>query len=449
MPGRFEDKISFLDRYKQEIKPVLSKEEADLLDHVTDGPQDQAQIDAILEKQESKIFTWERPDADTDAVKVLLVGRDPGTAVGLKSLLRAMRESPQIRSIGILIDGVAQGYLSGELDDFQQINESRLVMPDIFKSAEDAYDVVINTMSASNNPATLTIMNEDLLSHDRPNAKSYLVYEAYEGSVELRRFAEQFKDMDGIFCNDEVAKEVVRYHIPDIDPDKIYPTGTGQTDSLRLADAEKLYRSGRERLSISEEAFVVSYLGTISSAYERLNLDPEVNEKSWDRAVRTMIRLAEENPDESFVLLYRYHPRDPLREETFERSQTLRLPENLTLRKATNEQGVTIDETIYASNAIASMTMTETLKAKHRKRQGIYLGFNEAGMGGEYLRKSYPPEIIRAMEIQGGMMNVGSDTELLTALRQLRTLPLEQPEADTRGSSAQRILDVLLRDQKK
>src|SRR3989344_3498051 len=441
MSGHFEDKISFLDRYKQEIKPVLSKEEADLLDHITDGPQDQAQIDAILEKQESKIFTWDRPDADKDAVKVLLVGRDPGTAMGLKSLLRTMRESQKIRSIGLLIDGVAQGYLKSELDDFKQINEGRLVMPDIFKSAEDAYDIIINTISVSNNPATVTVLNEDLLSHDRPNAKSYLVYEAYEGGVQFRQFAEQYKNMDGIFCNDDVAKEALRYHIPGINPDKIYSTGTGQTDSLRLEDAEKLHRSGRERLGIPEEAFVVSYLGTISSAYERLNLDPEVNEKSWDRTVRTMIRLAEENPAESFTLLYRYHPRDPLREETFERSQTLQLPKNLTLEKATNEQGVTIDETIYASNAIASMTITETIKAKHRKRQGIYLGFNDAGMGGEYLRKSYPPEIIQAMETQGGMMNVGNDTALLTVLRQIRTMPLKQPEADARGSSAQRILD--------
>ena len=448
MEKKFDDQIRFLDRHRDEIKPVVNADEAQLLDRLYDGILTQEQIDRILHEQETKVFVLDKPQASPEALKALLVGRDPGAALGIKSLIAAMEKDDRVGSLGLIIDGVAQSYLKEDLKPFEKLDGSPLVIADIMKSAEKPYDVIINTGSTINNPASVTLKNKEALTGGKSSAKTYFVYEAYEWGV-TQDYYDEVEGMDGIFCNDEVAKAILMERFPDFDPDHIYVTGTGQIDSVKADQAENLYRSGREKLEIDDTTFTVAYLGTISSAYRMYGLDDRFDEKSWMRTVDAMARLAERYPGQKFALLYRYHPRDPQRDEKFTMTESMKLPQNLMLKKATNEQGLSADEVLYASNAISSVTLTENFKSKHRARQGIYLGFEDPGMGADYLKKIYSPEIIAAMEEKGGVAIVKNDDALFRYLESIKDKPIEQPKVKPGETSAERILDVLSRDQSK
>src|SRR3990167_4763491 len=97
------DKLEFLQRYSDELKPVLGEAKKDVFDRIVQGTATQEEIDQSAENFETKIYihTKEASEFDQDTKRVLVTIADPGAFNVIKPLINELTQDRRVRSVKV------------------------------------------------------------------------------------------------------------------------------------------------------------------------------------------------------------------------------------------------------------------------------------------------------------------------------------------------------------
>jgi hypothetical protein len=446
----FEDKINFIKRHRDEIRPLTKN--PDFVDNVSDGQLDgvEKKIDSVLEEFENKLFVCEKTEHNKEAKRVLITVDNPGPYTTVKTIVEALLKDERCKSIAIITGGVSSKSFANQFgSQFQLVrNDDKLFWDDLAVFSEDnPVDVTIASVSEKNGPESVALWSGKPILGAK---KTFLVFS--EWGTLGNNFSERLKEsaegkeaiaqIDGIFCNDDLAKRIVMNNLPDFPPDKIFDTGTPSLDSLNLPQAEELRRLGREKLGLTADDFTVIYVGDCSN-YPEYGCKPELNVRTFEQSLGAIIKLAEENPDLKLAFLLRPHPRDPDKERLYEFAKRVKLPPNLKFVSA-NREVVSMNEAAYAADVATSIISTENILAPLRGNFSIFLGFKENGMGERVIKSVYPPDILTAIKETRGIYIADSPEDLARIVSGLKKKPDERPAVKVlAGEPTNKILDKI------
>lgn len=399
------EKKRFIETHEAEIVPLFLKEKYFQL--VEAG-----RLDPILKKFAVRIYTRKVREGGQHA---LLAANDPGSYNVLSGLVRDMHEHPDCGRITTVISGQAGQNFEKELGDYYHLVPCNKILPKLLTlSAKKPFDVAVVTVSSHNSPSTLLWYGgKSCLGSSR----LYLVADGWTGLGDaLVDNAINADSVDGIVCNDEIAKAVYENLLPDNLTGKILPLGTPVLQSIELEKANIFRKIGREKLNISSDSFTILYLGDVQSDYPAGLVHEDINGQSFGKALDAVSKLSQQNPQQRISFLFRPHPRDSAQDNLLKLAQQRKGVSNLTVNFA--GRGVmSMNEAGYAADVILSLASTENFLAPRRGKLGIFLGFEEKDLGGDLLRTLFPPQIIRTIQRQPGIEVVSSPEHLQQVLQ--------------------------------
>lgn len=460
MTNKFKEKIDFIKKHEDVIKPITSDSEMieNLAHHriIADSVIDQKRIENILEEFETKIFLCEKQKHEygADAKKVLLTASEPLAFLTINPIIERLKTDPRCKAIGLLTDNVAGKQFENKNDpSFKHIDNKDLpVLVDALKMAEkEPFDVTIAAVDPINSPQTIALFAG---KSSFGSKKLYFISSGWIGTgggslLETER-AKHADKIDGIFCNDQLAKRIILNQLKEFPKDKIFITGTPVIDTLEIDKAKEHTQTGRKKLGIDDDELAILYLGDVSAAYrqEGFNVCKRINEKTFAETLEAIIKLAEAEPERKFALLIRPHPRDPNKEEMFSIAKR-KVPKNLKII-STSKEDVSISEATYSADIIASIASTENFLALLRGRKSVFLGYEKRGMGGDVLKQAYSKEVLNTIKQDKKISIVSSPENLIPYLKKQKHIPEEAEPPITfqkkTKTSTQKILDIALAD---
>lgn len=430
----FEDKLKFINQHKDEIRPIAS--EPKVVDEIAEGKivQPEGRVDKIIEEFENKIFICEKKEYKRGAKRVLITVDNPGPFNNIKGIVSALLKDDRCKSIAVVTGGVSNKAFASEFgDQFQLVRDGDKLLLDDFNqisSEDNPIDITIGSVSSENGPESVALWSGKPIFGAK---KTFLIFGEWGGLGS--NFNEKIKNseegkkaiaqIDGIFCNDDLAKRILRQHLPDFPPEKIFDTGTPALDSLELPRAEELRQLGRAKLGLRDDDFAVLYLGDCGN-YPEYGCDPALNVETFKKTLTAVIGLAKENPELKFAFLLRPHPRDPEKDKSYEFVKQTDLPANLKVVSATREV-VTMNEAAYAADVTTSLVSTENILAPLRGNNSIFLAFEEKGFGKQVVEGLYEPSIIKSMKDAPGIFMANSPEDLREIILKLRKYPENRP----------------------
>jgi hypothetical protein len=337
-------------------------------------------------------------------------------------------------------------------NQFKQVrNPENPVLSDAMKTAEnDPYDVALVPVDPRNSPNSPLLFGGKSVFGAK---KLFFIATGWVGVggtdlFDKDRF-KQMEEIDGIFCNDDLAKKILLHQLPEYPPEKIYTTGTPVVDALEIEKGPEYAKQGREKLHIDEGTIGVLYLGDVSPAPNSAdsNLNPRINEETFLSTLDSMIELAKSRPEKKFALMVRPHPRDPNRQEMLQSTRP-DIPDNLHVTPATD---ISIQEATYSADATASIVSTENFLAPLRGKQGIFLGYDKPGFGSDALKKLYDQEIMEIIKNNENLAIASSPNEFAQIVDIVQHQPVkkEQQEISHRPNSIDTILNHILHEVEK
>lgn len=417
-PNNKEDKVNFLQKYFPEVRPLIQDTPLESIsDEVTE-----AQLDAILERFETKVFTLEKNESEhtPDAQQILLAANDPGAYNAIKPLISELLVDTRCRGMNVLTSGVASADFESQYGrTFKQVRDSEKgAIDDISEtlSGTNVPDIVLVALSSNNGPESIALYGGKSVFGAK---KMYVVFEAWTGMGSA--FAKNRGNMDkvdGFFCNDELAKKIILNHLPEFEEDRVHVTGTPVLDSLEVDKADEYRHQIRERFGIGEDVHSILYLGDVSVDYKSMKgtFDPRINEKTFEKTIASVKELALASPKKQYAVLLRPHPRDPNKEELYDILKQHDLPPNVMFVDA-RASVLSINEATYASDTIVSILSTENNLAPLRGRKSIFLAYEDAGLGGDALKSLYNKEIIDLIAATPGVSVASSGEGLVESIR--------------------------------
>ena len=82
--------------------------------------------DDEVEQLETNIYTFENPDAEEGAKRVLVTSNDPGSFNAVKHVVRNLIANPRCRGITALISGNAAENFKKEFPRFERVREEEI-----------------------------------------------------------------------------------------------------------------------------------------------------------------------------------------------------------------------------------------------------------------------------------------------------------------------------------
>lgn len=451
---RFSEAKDFLRQHYDEFAPIAAdrplldvlREDQDVLDP-TITPE---RVEQSLEQLETKVYLSEKDpaDYDPDAKRVLLTASEPLAANSLSLILEQLQTDRRARATGLLTDNVAAKTLSTRLEGFEQIHDpSKPMLYDALQTvAHDPFDVALVPVDPRNSPNAVSLFGAKSVFGAK---KLYFMATGWVGvgGTDLFDAARRktMDEIDGIFVADQLAADIVSYQLPDFPRNKILETGTPVVDAIETDRAEEYTNRGRSKLGLDDDTTAVLLMGHISpgSNSPESDLDPRISEKTFAQTFEAMVNLATRQPKRKFAILVRPHPRDPNAAELFDIAGQPG-PANLRVVTATNDV-VSMQEATYGADVTASIAGTDNFLAPRRGRQGIFLGYQEPGLGGPLLEKLYGPDIVGMINRADGLKVAKSPEEFAAAVADVqRTKEKKSDPKPVAGSSVDRILDVVL-----
>lgn len=444
------ERLSFIKKHSKEIVPITSESESlKVIDEAADFetiPQvSPDKVEHILEEFETKVFVMEKPAAQSDQKKVLLEAGAPGAYAAIKPIIAALQKDERCGVIMSLTSGVATPYFQRDFgNDFSQIREKdKPVLADILEAVEKRpVDVALATLSMKNAPESLVLYG----SKGNLGAKKlFLVLESWGQRLPdaLSQNRHNLEKIDGIFCNDGLAKEIIKKDFPDFPPELIYSFGTPILDSLDSKHSDDYRKSFREKLGIDKKATVLAYFGGISwEAKDWYGACDDVDERTFQDTLWQVTQLAKSNPDRNFVFAFRPHPRDPIREEKYKIAKSAVLPPNLSFKDAALP--IFSNEVSYGADIILSTFSTENFLAPLRGRKSIFLGFSGKGMGRDLLENVYGKAAVKTLRQSEAVRVADSPESLKNNLTTLINAQTLRESAKIETNATKRILDIVL-----
>lgn len=445
MSESYVDKLNFIRKFAGGIKPVVS--EPNLVDAVTEGKDiGEESAEKILRESETRVFLYEKKSAAPDAKSFLLEASEPLAYMTIGPIVERLKADPRCKSFCLLADNYAGKEIQKRGDaDLVEAKDNKLLMAEI----PGDFDVGIFLVEPKNSPNSLVINSGKTVFGAK---KLYGVVSGWSGvGSESDIFKDgvnnKQNDVDGILCNDDLAKTILEHQLPEFPKDKITIVGSPVIDALDRHKAKELCQNGREALGISPDDYVFLYLGDISDYHNSgFDCDDHINEKTFDNFSSAAIATAESNPEQNFVLLVRPHPRDPNQEQLKKISQRT-VPKNLQIKWA--DRGVIgIQEATYAADFISSIMSTENILARLRGKKSVFLGYDNR-LGKAVLEQVYGQELLGIIDSQPGLKVAFSQDQVVEYIK----VCLEDKNKDSfvnlptnQEDSVGKMLEILFKD---
>lgn len=324
----FEEKTQFIKKHNDQIKQVTLDVEA--VKKIEEGAiVDESRVENVLEQFETKIFLFEKQENESkpDAKKVLVTASETTAFNIMNPIIERLKKEDRCKAIGLLTDLRAGKMFEDKKDvDFKRIDNKQLpVLADAMKTAEkEPFDVSIIATDPVDSPNEVVLFGGKSVFGAN---KLYVIVGGWVGfgSDIILSHPERQKNMesiDGIFCNDELAKRIIMSQFKEYPENKIFVTGTPVVDNLEIEKLVQYQKTGREKLGLEKETLAVLYLGGSSAIHQRAGYDYEtdkkINEKTFEQTLDAVIKLADSESQRKFVYLVRPHPSDTNFQELFD-----------------------------------------------------------------------------------------------------------------------------------
>lgn len=428
------DAEKFLATYKAEVLGVLDDlEERALVERfsqdqsVSLSADEETRLADILERFETKIFTYEKPGVEQGAKRVLVTSDNPGSWSAVKPLIAALEKDSRCKGVVAVASGVAGKSLMEAFPAFSQIRDEKTVLGDAIALADrEPIDVAIASVSVKNGPESLAIFGG---KNNLGAARTYFIFEGYPSvsdDFNFRTEEEMEQAIDGIFCNDAFAKAILHKRLPNYPTNRIYTTGVLSSEGFELDKTAEYRAETRKKLDIGKDAFAVLYLGDVNSDYAKMpGANPEINTETFVETLSGIEAFARTEEGKSVALIVRPHPRDPDKEKLVGSGENQSLPENLSVKNGSSP--VSFNGVVYASDVVVSIMSNENMFAPARGRQSIFLAYDDPGMGGQALQSAYGHELIEGIRQMPGVHIASSPEELTRILESISKEPLPTP----------------------
>ncbi len=452
MPELMNEKRAFLNDHAAELRPQLDVNEKRQLDDL--GSTNTVTQDRLLERFETKLYTFSKAEGEYDegAKNVLMTVSDPGPSIALFPILQKLTQDRHCRSLSLLCDGVAGQAFEKNPDlskSFHSVRTDGQPLLGDIKTVVEKFppDVILNSFTTRGGPERLTLFSGKTILGS-PKAKSYYIF---EGWVPPDLSKKNIETLDGVFCNDELAKSLLLAKNPQLEAEHIYTTGTAQLDDIDYPHADEYHARGREKLEIPNDEFAFLFLAnpqsdfpaTAQTSEGEIRLVDNVPLRTWEKTLHALSQFAQTQPNKKFHCICRPHPRDANPTSYFEIAQQTSLPVNVRVVDGSRTR-CTINEATYAADIIASFLSTETFKAQRRGKRGVFLFYDdEPGLGGDAAYAFFDPASLEAIQKNPTTNVVRTEAECALAIQRV----LEEPPPDRPNAvgvdSSQKILDII------
>lgn len=416
-----------------------------------------ARIDAQdSAEDETRLYSYEKAEAPTDAKRVMLTFDNPGAYAGLSPVAEALVRDPRCRGISILASGWASQAFSSD-NRFSTFAEKRSVptpphaaeasfLADTLKESEvHRPDVVIASVSVRNGPESLALF----AGKSNFGAKKLFLFLDGWGSAppQLKDNPHgPMPDIDAIFCCDDVAKKLAMRQMPAFAPDTFVVTGSPSIDAMYVENSELFTEAARQKLNLASDQIAILYSGDVSDDYKKFDdVDSDdIDHRTYKRLHEAVRRAARENPGKKFALLVRPHPRGPetKKEQLIATALSMETADNMEVKKVDLLSGFSSVESVWAADAVASIISTQNFLASRVGRASIFLSLDEGGMGEAVARHTYG-DLVSDIEAAEPLASFVRDTdELVDIIAHLERAPahVEKPASNSTHILVERIL---------
>ncbi len=366
--------------------------------------------------------------------RVVLGASEPLAFKALLPIIDGLRKDERCDSIALVTDNISGRSFAEHFKNDKEWKSGR--------ELGNNFDVILSTLDAYDSPGMMLVRDgKDLLGAK----KIFVLHYSWTSAPKTKNLLKNRGDIDGIFCNDGLAKEIISFHLPDL-RGRIFVTGTPVIEDLELLSAKKDRKTGRNLLGVQNEEFVALYLGDTYEDYkDDRTIDGYLNKKTLQNTVEAMIGVAKVYPQKNFVLLLRPHPRDPNKFEILSYVHNKPLPFNLRLIPAIGDK-LSIAVVTYTADVILSIISTENHLAPFRGRRAVFLGFlgSKNNLGGKIIEDVFGSRALAVLKKSPWLGVVSSSDELKIYFQNFATETKILPRKNNDCNSAKRILRAIL-----
>ncbi|MEK9184046.1 MAG: hypothetical protein AAB890_03175 [Patescibacteria group bacterium] len=432
------DKRAFIEKHLKEIN-VLA--DAALLKYANIKEINEEDADNLLRLFESHLFVFKKNKTSL-AQNVLLTIDNPGSYNAFKPIICALENDCRCGSISVIASGIARKNFQQEFSNrFVPVRNNGLFISEFGELFSDIPpDIIICSISFINGPESIALYAGKSVLGAK---KIYTIIDGWGVFGNIFKSNLRIRDaIDGFFCNDEFAKKIIKYQIPDITDERIYATGTPVLDSIEIKKSDEYRQTMRKRFYLEEDTVVLLFIGGVSENWKnKFASDSKINEITFEKTIIAMKALAKAYPDKKFALLLKPHPRDADKQELYSIADSMKLPLNLAF---VDVAAVSINEAAYGADVIASIVSTENLLAPLRGKQAIYLGYEGVGLGKELLEKVYGKDILSFLSETQGVTVAASPEEFSVLFLNACYSKISASSIKIKyGNSAKKIIDVI------
>lgn len=278
-------------------------------------------------------------DSQQDKERLLVVGRDPGSAGALLPVVDILINETGLETYA-LVDGRAQDKFQGQL-------KVQDVTPETSLSSDIVVEPSVILVDASTESGLEGYANSTFV-----DVPMVLIEDMYSSSI---KFLQAIKERPGfhlpekICVIDEEAKRLIVEKFPDMN-DLVVVTGQPSFDRISKENTRKISSEVREKLGLEVHEKLVSFMST-----------PRVTIEQAEKIFCELQELKD------FKLIFRKHPRDNTSDEDYEAM----LAKNGMV--CLNAEGLMTDEVNCASDLVITTWSTEGLNAIYRRKPTIHI----------------------------------------------------------------------------
>lgn len=431
----------FIRKHAKEIATIVDDATAEAL--TTGEDLSGEQEEQIAEKFETKVFTWERPEAAPDSKSILLEAAEPAAYNTVHPLIKRLQRDTRCGKIVLVTDNIAGKRFEEERNDFsfEQIREpSQPVMADI----PGGIDIVLALIEPSNSPEKVLLYAGKSVYGDSAT-KNYLFVDGFLGGTTRKLLTDasalRMDPIDGIFVSNDSAKRLLESAVPECKGRAIV-AGSLMLESLKqtlpdISAAKEKRLTLRDELAIPQDAVAILYSGFPSVDYEELAGRPmtgnaqkhalTLNQETFKKTLFAVCAAAERNQEKKYALIVRTHPRAQGEDSHFEIPENL--PENLRVVRA-NAPAYGYDDLVNAVTDIVACqsTSTEVFLAPYR---GVAVAvFNYAGVQERINERVFGSDGAAALKRTEGLFFASSESALSEYVAHFQERPERKPLPD-------------------
>lgn len=428
------EKLTFIKEHAKDIAPTATDESA-ITDIEEGRPVSEERVDALLERYETKVLIYERPDAVAGASRVLLEASQPANYKAGAPLIEDLIRDSRCAGITLLTDNTAGKQFEESATSLHPIrSKGEPVMADI---PAGPYDAALVFDEPENTPQSVLLYGAKSVFGAK---KLYFFVGGIAGETTQRILspdADQKMDtVDAIFVDDQLSKQFLceKAHIPE---EKVIITSSPLIESLEPEKAELLRATGREKLHLSDTALVVLYAGIPSADFKESGGSEDLNVRTYTETLEGVQSAARHDPSREYVLVVRTHPRARNVESL---PPPPELPTNM---HVVSGDDISYDETIYSADVLCFNPLSsEVTLSAYRGRTLAIFAYEGNQQFGELCERIYGKEGMRIIQ-DGGRALFAKSPESLAVILEGHTVSPE-PLAKPAGSSRETIKEILL-----